>query len=405
MEIVKEKKKIDYSKVNIGTELECFIIERDSFANISKNQSQEVFQTLIKKYGWSGREIASLGEIQKIEKNIFSYPVKIVFDTTYSLFEIVTTNPAPSLDVLEKLHEISLSDLRQALHEHNLIIWPFGVAPASTGLLKLPQNTQEEIINDRFYYTIRKLCCIDRFAHMISHQVNIDIPFPKMLPAINAFYKNLAPIIEKFANAAVFFNQKLYKEGRYYWWSDAYPQLKDKRRGFYTHEFPPQEYKTWNDFLQWVFYHNILIFRNNDTYVPVEKYFSFHKFLKKGKAQFKNKDGNLIETGVTKEDLENFFLQINIEFAPHFDFNSDYKIDDFLGYYRNNDLDNFFNKHCRHCWLEIRPCSPHLEENAMVLPRYFYDIVMNLDRYIEDAKKISWGEAKITRDRAIGYIK
>ena len=68
MEIVKEKKKIDYSKVNIGTELECFIIERDSFANISKNQSQEVFQTLIKKYGWSGREIASLGEIQKIEK-------------------------------------------------------------------------------------------------------------------------------------------------------------------------------------------------------------------------------------------------------------------------------------------------------------------------------------------------
>jgi hypothetical protein len=41
----------------------------------------------------------------------------------------------------------------------------------------------------------------------------------------------------------------------------------------------------------------------------------------------------------------------------------------------------------------------------MVLPRYFYDIVMNLDKYIEDSKKISWEEARVARDRAIGYVK
>jgi hypothetical protein len=405
MEIVREKKNIDYSKINIGTELECFIIERDSFANISREQSQKVFKTLIKKYGWSGKKIFGLNEIQRIEKSFFNQPIKIVFDTSYSLFEIVIINPVSSLEVLEKLHKGSLFDLRQALNEHDFIIWPFGVLPASTGLFRLPQKTREEIVNDRFYDAIREICCISRFSHMASHQANIDIPFSKMLPAINAFFKNSAKIFEKFANSAAFFNQKLYKEGRYYWWKDAYPQLRDSKRGFYTHEFPPKEYTTWNDLLKWLFKHNLYIFRNNDTYVPTEKYFNFHKFLRKGKARFKNKDGKIIETNVTKEDLENFFLQINIELSPHFDLKSDCTIEDFLKYYRDKDLDSFFSKYVQHSWLEFRQCSTHFEENAMSVPRYFYDIVINLDKYIKDSKKISWKEAKIARDKAIGYTK
>ena len=67
-------------------------------------------------------------------------------------------------------------------------------------------------------------------------------------------------------------------------------------------------------------------------------------------------------------------------------------------------LDGFFEKYCKHCWLEIRSCSPHFEENAMVIPRYFYDIILNLDSYIEQSKKITWEQARISRDKAIGYL-
>ena len=52
MDNKKEAKIIDYSKINIGVELECFILKEDSFENASKEDSQKIFKTLIKKFGW-----------------------------------------------------------------------------------------------------------------------------------------------------------------------------------------------------------------------------------------------------------------------------------------------------------------------------------------------------------------
>lgn len=93
-----------------------------------------------------------------------------------------------------------------------------------------------------------------------------------------------------------------------------------------------------------------------------------------------------------------------LDFKPHFDFKKRFTLDDFLQEYTNGTLDDFFESYCTHAWIEIRPCSPHFEENAMLIPRYFYDIFSHLDQYITDSKKISWSEARRSRDKAIGYF-
>ena len=195
MDNKKEAKIIDYSKINIGVELECFILKEDSFENASKEDSQKIFKTLIKKFGWEIKKNHD-DEIQAVTKKIDIYPVDIKLDLSYAIFEIAGAVPAPNLETLEKLNEAALDDLRLSLNENGLMIWAFGVAPASTGFLKTLSKTKEEIVNDGFYSLIQKYDNMLRLCHITSHQVNIDIAFPKLLPAINAFYKNLGNIIK-----------------------------------------------------------------------------------------------------------------------------------------------------------------------------------------------------------------
>ena len=405
MDNKKEAKIIDYSKINIGVELECFILKEDSFENASKEDSQKIFKTLIKKFGWEIKKNHD-DEIQAVTKKIDIYPVDIKLDLSYAIFEIAGAVPAPNLETLEKLNEAALDDLRLSLNENGLMIWPFGVAPASTGFLKTLSKTKEEIVNDGFYSLIQKYDNMLRLCHITSHQVNIDIAFPKLLPAINAFYKNLGNIIEKFATCAVYADNMLYKEGRYYWWLDAGSRLKKWR----IPTFPEKEFQTWNDFYTWIFNGSGILIRNNIPYgfkngtAYDNGHTNIHDLLKERKIAGIDPDGNDIELKLQKEDIDLLIHMNWLDFKPHFDLDLSYTLEEFLNYYDKKDMDGFLEKYCQHCWLEIRPCSPHLEENAMVLPRYFYDIVMNLDRYIEGAKKISWEEARIARDRAIGYI-
>lgn len=407
MSFEKIKKKIDYSKTNIGVELECFIIDIDTLENISLPETQKIFATLEQKYGWVPKKAPTNEEIHSVSKVMGNYPMVIKLDVTYSIFEIMTLYPVPSLEILEDLHKKTFFDLRWALKENNLMIWPFGVAPASTFLLKLPRKTKVEIINDMFYRLMTKFDDVDRFAHMTSHQMNIDVPFKKMLPFINALYKNLGKIIEKFANSSVYANGILYKEGRYYWWNDSNPNLQTEDYIYgQTHIFPPEEFRSWNHFFDWNFKGWPFVIRNGWPYCATPDFFvSTHKFIKEGKMKVLDENGKKVEVNFEKGDIEDLLKMSWIDFRPHFDFDQSYTLEEFLEYYNRKDLDGFFQKYCKHSWLEIRPCSPHFEENAMVIPRYFYDIVKNIDQYIKDSKKISWEEARISRDKAIGYIK
>jgi len=402
----KEKKNIDYSKTNIGVELECFVVQVDTFENATKEDSQKIFQTLLEKFNWKVKDEYK-NEIHSVAKNINGIPVEIKLDVSYAIFEIANVSPCPNLESLEKMNIQALDEFRESLKENDMVIWPFGVAPASTGYLKLPTETSREIVNEEFYGTIQKIDDLTRLCHITSHQISLDIPFEKMLPAINAFYKNLGTIIEKFANSAAYMNGRLYKEGRYYWWLDAGPTLKRWR----IPTFPEKEFETWNEFWTWIFDGLGFLMRNdvpygfrNGTTFDGDK-IKIHDLLRTRKVLAFGPDGKDVGLNLQKEDIEFLFSLSWIDFKPHFDFDQNYTLEEFLEYYDKKDLDGFFEKYCKHCWLEIRPCSPHLEENAMILPKYFYDIVQNLDQYIKEAKKISWKEAKIARDKAIGYTK
>jgi hypothetical protein len=405
MNIKKVEKNIDYSKINIGTELECLVVKRNDFKTIQKHESQKVFFSLVKKFGWKINESNEKKEVLEVIKKMNGYNMGIKLDVTYTIFEIFNPVPVDSLETLEKLQSQTLLEFRSVLKDYDFLIWPFGVAPDSSRLLHPPHISIKEIINDRFYQTMNKFDYIFRLGNITSHQVNIDIPFSKLLPAMNAFFKNDGKIIEKFANSGVYANGIMYKEGRYFWWLDCLPQLKTRT---WVHGqipvFPEKEFQTWNDFYNWVFKGSLYVLRDGWPHIfRDDSTFTFHEFIKKRKGVIFDKDDNEIETTLIKDDIEFLFAQTWIDFKPHFDFDQSYTLEEFLDYYDKNNLDGFLDKYVKHCWLEIRPCSPHFEENAMVLPKYFYDIVLNLDKYIKDTKKISWEEAKIARDKAIGY--
>jgi hypothetical protein len=408
MDLEKINKKIDYTKTNIGLEIECLIVSVDELETAGVSESQKVFSTLINKYGWKTRKASPKKEIHSVDKEIEGRTVKIMLDVTYSIFEITTLEPVENLETLEKIQKEYLLELREVLKENNLMIWPFGVAPASTFLLKTTKPTKENILDDDFYKPVNKIDYLARLCHITSHQVNIDIPLEKMLPAINAFYKNLGTIIEKFANSAVYTNGMLYKEGRYYWWLDSFPNLRRWR----IPTFPEKEFSSWSEFYGWIFEGLGMVVRNNmpmafkgGSVYEKGELANIKKILKEKNFTGIDPEGKEMPVSLEKADIEFLLKQSWIDFKPHFDFDQSYTLEEFLKYYEENNLDGFFQKYCKHCWLEIRPCSPHFEENAMVIPRYFYNIVKNIDQYIAEAKKISWEDARISRDKAIGYIK
>jgi len=403
MNVGKVKKNIDYSKLNIGVEMECFIVHDDSLKEISREETQAVFKSLADTFNWGVIKANHIDEIQAIEKTIFNHLTSIKIDLCYAIFEITTYNPVDNLETLSKILGQTLKELREVLRQHKMFIWPFGVAPASSGLFNLPFKHKEELIDDLIYKPLRRMEILERYCHMTSHQINIDIPLNKLISAINALYKNLGNIINKFANSPLFINNKLYKEGRYHFWNDFVPELNSS---VYMHGakpiFPPKPFKNINDFVSRMWQGKfIFVIRNNKLYTFKDLGMSPKRFLseKKGLGITVKSEEKTIT--LQKDDIDTLLHMNWLDFKPHFDLDSKYTLDEFLDFYNQGKIDDFMEKHCKHTYLEIRPCSPRLENNAMDIPTYFYNIFKNLDDYIKRAENINWKKAKKLRDNSL----
>ena len=405
MNIEKRKKQLDYTKLNIGVELECFLVRTDSLREISRQGSQIIFKTLISQFGWRAHKPHHIDEIHSVSKEIHGEEIIIKIDVCYAIFEI-TTPPMPCLEDLERLIHQSLAELKAILRQYNVMIWPFGVAPASSGLFKLPFKHREEIIDDLFYRSLMRLESLPRFCHITAHQVNIDVPLQKLIPAINALYKNLGDIIEQFKNSPVYIDGRLYLEGRYYFWNDQSQYLNTNQYNFGAKPiFPQTPFQSLNDFFDKVWHGEfVFLLRNGLPHIFKDKTTSTHRFLQEKKAQVLDIQDKEILATLEKEDISLFCALHWLDFKPHFDLDDSFGLDEFLAYYEEERLDEFFARYCAHAYLEIRSCSPHFENNAMDIPRYFYKIFQNLDAYIEQSQHISWKHARLTRDRAIGYL-
>lgn len=406
MKVQTTEKNIDRSKLNIGTELECFIVYSDSLQLIDRSDSQAVMKAIAERFQWEMETQPHNGEVQVLTKFVNGLPFILTYDASYALFEFASP-PVSELDVLEAMHKQVLEELRTVLREFGMMIWPFEVAPASNGLLRLPFQTRTEIVQNNLYNILARKDDIERLCNVASHQVSLDVPLPKLIPTINALYKNSGDIIAKFANAPVYANNMLYKAGRYYWINDCSPELKTPRYSYgATHIFPDHEFKDINDFFSWIWQAGTaFVVREGIPYMFTDSTAPRHKFLRERKAQALNLENTPVEVELQKEDIEVFFVSYWMDFKAHFDFDQSYTIEEFLQYYEDKNLDGFFEKYCKHTWLEIRACAPHFENNAMDIPRYFYAIFSNLDQYyIDESRKISWEEALEKRKKAIGYI-
>ena len=157
MNVDKIKKNIDYSKLNIGVEIECFIVHDDSLKEISRQETQAVFKSLVDTFGWKPIKANHIDEIQGVDKTIFNYLTNIKIDLCYAIFEVTTYNPVDNLETLSKILKQTLKELREVLRQHKMFIWPFGVTPTSSGLFNLPFKHKEELIDDFIYKPLRRL--------------------------------------------------------------------------------------------------------------------------------------------------------------------------------------------------------------------------------------------------------
>ncbi len=402
MNPVKDTKTIDYSKLNIGTELECYLVHADSFQEITRAETQLLFDELAV-LGWKPVKRAVGAEIHAATKILAGFETEIKVDLCYAIFEIASRLPVASLATLEKIHAQSLFELRHVLAKHNMLIWPFGVAPASSNLFRLPFTSREELIDDAFYKPLRRIETQERLCHITSHQVNIDVPVPKVMATVNALYKNLGNIINRFANSPLFVNSKFYKEGRFYFWNDCLPILNTPRHRFGAKPvFPPREFKNLHDFYSWNWQGEFLfVIRDGLLHTFKDVTTTPAQFFAARRGIVVTPDGDEKEVTLNKDDIELLFEMNWLDFKPHFDFDDAFTVDEFLAFLNFTDIDGFIAKHVTHAYLEIRPCSPHLENNAMDIPRYFYNIFSNLDAYIARAAQIDWEEARAARDRAL----
>lgn len=404
MNITSEEKNIDRSKLNIGVELECMIVHANTLEDISPVEAQKVFADLEQDHAWLHRLSPVKQEISGVRKRIEGIPVEIKMDMSYAIFEVTTIEPVPSLELLEKIHVSALGELREVLRENGLMIWPLGVAPASNGLLRLPFKTKTNVIDDPYYSIILRVEDMDRFFHITSHQMSLDIPIDKVIPMVNALFKNLGSMIKRFANSPVYANGMLYKEGRYYWWLESNSH---EGKPIYTarrHDFPQKEFTNYDDFFAWTFSGYGFVIRNGWTYTFKDTATTIAQFLKEKKAIALDPDGKEVKVTLQKEDIPIFMRSFWIDFKPHFELDDTFTLDEFLTAYEGGTLTDFMLKHLEHAYIECRPCAPHFENNAMDIPRYFYDIFSRYDTYIKESEKIRWEQAREERDRAIGYI-
>lgn len=162
--------------------------------------------------------------------------------------------------------------------------------------------------------------------------------------------------------------------------------------------------RSFSDFFAWAWQAgNAFVVREGIPFMFTDNTLSRHDFLLRRKTEALNLKNEPVEVSLEKEDIALFLESYWLDFKAHFDFDESYTLEEFLGYFEAKNLDGFFEKYAKHAWIEIRACAPHFENNAMDIPRYFYEIFLDLDTYIEASKKISWKEALVSRRRAIGY--
>ena len=359
---------------------------------------------LINEHGWSAKYTSPKGEVLAVQKLIGRYWYEIRVEISYFILELVSS-PVESLEDLEIQHFHVFTDVRAVLRTLDLMIWPFGVAPASTGCLFPAESTREDIIEDGFYSIWDRCKPIRRHCHIFSQQVAVDVAVKKLIPAINALYKNLGTIMSRFANAKVLKDGRAYHEGGYYWWLESPHESTGPK---YDHGgiliFPKCEFVDFSDFYERVWHTaHVMVMRDGRLHYSADDSLTWHRFIQQKSCTLLNEQGQKVSIDLEVSDLNWMFHVPTIDFKPHYKFSDAMSLDRFLELYSSKDINGFMHEFCRRAWIEIKPCSPHYENNAMDIPRYFYEIFENIDSYVSDSQSITWDQARVNRNRAIGY--
>lgn len=407
MNIEKREKDIDRSRLNVGTEIECIIVDPQSLMLITPEVSQRLFVAHAERNGWNIFCAPHNNEAQEAVKEIHGKPYIMGYDASYALFEFASP-PVGSLQELEELQAIVLSEFLETLKDEQLLLWPFEVAPRSTGLFNhLGGEERTDLVQDNLSNILTRAELMDRFCYIASEQVSLDVPIEKMIPMVNALFKNVGTYISRFSTAPVFANGKKWNAGRYYWLNDCSPELYSDRYMYGVKAvYPPHEFINFTDYYFWLWNStNTFVIRNGSPWVFVhgENEVSLHDFLRTGKAKAWNLEKEVVDVQLEKQDIEFLFLANWMDFKPHYDFDQSYTVEEFLEYYQQKNLEGFFQKYCQHAWIEVRPCAAHYENNAMDVPRYFYEIFSDIDAFLKKSQSISWEEGRRARDAAIGY--
>lgn len=405
MNIKGAKKKIDKTKLNIGTELEFLIIDPETLQLINRKQSQELFIYYAENNGWKIERQEHNNEAQEAYKKIQGQPYVMKYDVSYGLFEFASP-PVDSLKLLEKMHQGVIDSFLKAVREKGLVYWPLEVSPCASGLFNLPNKERFDVISDRLYSIFQRQRNMTRICCIASHQASIDIALNKIIPAVNALYKNLGYIISKFSNAPVIADGKFYPVGRYYWLNHGAPGLDSDKYNYGVRTvWPEREFENLTDYYFYIWQSkNVFAIRDGVPNIVMDQNVSMHDFIQTGTVEAVDPDGKAITLKLQKEDIPLLLNAFWWEFKPHYDFDNSFTLEEFIKYYKDQDLDGFLQKYTTHTWIEIRPCAPHVENNAMDIPRYFYDIFQNIDHYIEESKNITWAQAKQKRDYAVQPI-
>ncbi len=402
MNIGSTKKKIDKTKLNIGTELEFLVLEPNTLRIVNREQSQELFVYYAEKEGWDISRKAHNNEAQEAYKEFDGRQYVMKYDVSYGLFEFASP-PVDSLSKLENMHATIIDSFITAVSEKGLIFWPLEVTPIASGLFNLPHQERFEIIDDQLYSIFQKQRNMTRICCIASHQVSLDIPVQKVIPTINALYKHLGEFIATFSTAPAIVDSKFYPSARYYWLNHSSPELDSDKYNYGVRTvFPPKEFESLTDYYFFIWKSkNVFVIREGVPYILPDKNLSMHDFIKAGKGEALNLDEKPVTVELQAEDVPLLLNAFWWEFKPHYDFDTSFTIEDFLEYYNKKDIDGFLQKYATHAWIEIRPCAPHFENNAMDISKYFYEIFSNIDDFIEESKSITWEQAKKERDRAV----
>ncbi len=389
--------------LHIGTELECLVLNRKTLLPIDRNVSSKIFKKLIADFGYENVPKSWSKSICMVTKKIKNVKVFIQLESTYAMFEI-TTCPIKSASTLRSVHKTTLSDFRKCIHALDGFIWPYGVAPYATNMLRLAAPIVPDVIENQHTKQSARIEDLHRLAYICAHQVNLDISLEKSIPTINALYKHLGEIIDTFANAKVYANGMLYNEGRYYWWTDCDPIFSNKVfTSGRVHSFPPHQFSSLQEYVSYIFQGFGYVIREKKKYLFKDIHQSIDSFIKKRSAIVIDENNHEKSIRLEPQDISLFLHLCWLDFKLHFVMDDIFTADGFVEAYTTKKLDAFFKKHCLHTWVEVRPCSVHFENDAMDIPLYFLNIFNNIDTFIDASHNISWAEARHKRDKAIGY--